>query len=302
MNSHGAGVGDREALVDRPTGRRWTYAVSVLPPAEQIALNESLSVYLGVDGRTVLFNFDTNASGFSASAISVVNDLRQHVQAFESTHPDIQQALYGGAAQTTEDIQTLVNQATEQMLIGASVGLFVIMLLILGSAFVPVLALGAIGLSILWSWAATYFVVGILENEALIFLLPLILLILVLGLGMDYNVLLLTRVKEERARRGNSVEAIQQAVTHAGGVIAAAAVILGGAFLLLGLTSPLGMLAGLGLGIGIAVLLQAFVVQTFLTPAVLAVGKDRIWQGWRRSPPKPGTGATSDEPVPSEPA
>jgi len=167
--------------------------------------------------------------------------------------------------------------------VGAAIGLFVIMLLILGSAFVPLLALGVIGLSILWSWAATYFIVGILENEALIFLLPLILIILVLGLGMDYNVLLLTRVQEERVRGNRGVQAIRDAVTHAGGVITAAAVILGGAFLLLGFTSPLGLLAAIGLGIGFAVLLQAFVVQLFLTPAVLTVGKDAIWKGGRRS-------------------
>jgi RND superfamily putative drug exporter len=148
---------------------------------------------------------------------------------------------------------------------------------------VPILALAVIGLSILWSWAATYFVVGILEGEALIFLLPMILLILVLGLGMDYNVLLLTRVKEERTRGNRGTEAIRDAVTYAGGVITAAAVILGGAFLLLGLTSPLGIIAAVGLGIGSAVLLQAFVVQLFFTPAVLTLGKDRIWKGWQRS-------------------
>jgi len=301
MNSN-AGVSSVSALVGAggvPLDAWLNY--SYLPPAEQIALNETLTSYVGVDGRTVLFNFDTNASGYSATAIAVVNDLRQRVQSFETSHPEVQQALFGGAAQTTEDIQTLVNQATEQMLIGATIGLFVIMLLILGSAFVSILALGAIGLSILWSWAATYFVVGIVENEALIFLLPLILLILVLGLGMDYNVLLLTRVKEERARRSDPIEAIQQAVTHAGGVITAAAVILGGAFLLLGLTSPLGMIAGLGLGIGIAVLLQAFVVQTYLTPAVLALGRDRIWRGWRRSPPATETGLVPEETAPSGP-
>ena len=111
---------------------------------------------------------------------------------------------------------------------------------------------------------------------------PLILLILVLGLGMDYNVLLLTRVKEERTLGNRGVDAIRDAVTHAGGVITAAAVILGGAFLLLGFTSPLGLIAAVGLGIGSAVLLQAFVVQLFFTPAVLTVGKDAIWKGWRR--------------------
>ncbi len=256
---------------------------TTLLPAQQVALREALSSYVGADGTTALFNLATNASGFSATAISVLADLRTGVNAFEASHPEVRQVLFGGAAPTTQDIKSMVDQSTEGMLIGAAVGLFLILLIILGSAFVPVLALGAIGLSILWGWASTYFVVGILEHEALIFLLPLIILILVLGLGMDYNVLLLTRVREERSRGRDSVEAIREAVTHAGGVITAAAVILGGAFLLLGLTSPLGILAGVGLGIGIAVLLQAFVVQTYLTPAVLALGKDWIWKGGRRS-------------------
>jgi RND superfamily putative drug exporter len=264
---------------------------TALPPAQQVALHQALSSYVGADGTTVLFNLATNASGYSATAISVLGDLRTGVDAFQGSHPEVRQVLFGGAAPTTQDIKSMVDHADEGMLVGAAVGLFLILLIILGSAFVPVLALGAIGLSIVWSWASTYFVVGILENEALIFLLPLIILILVLGLGMDYNVLLLTRVQEERTRGRGSVEAIREAVTHAGSVIAAAAVILGGAFLLLGLTSPLGMLAGVGLGIGIAVLLQAFVVQTYLTPAVLALGKDWIWKGWRRSRPPPNGGS-----------
>ena len=256
---------------------------SVLPPAVKSQLNDSLASYLGADGTTVVFNVATNGSGYSGSAINVLNDLKQRIHNYNGAHPGVDQVYYGGAAPTTQDIQTLVNQAEEEMLIGAAVGLLVLMLILLGSAFVPILALGVIGLSILWSWAATYFVVGIVENEALIFLLPLILLTLVLGLGMDYNVLLLTRVKEERTRGNRGAEAIRDAVTHAGGVITAAAVILGGAFLLLGFTSPLGLIAAIGLGIGFAVLLQAFVVQLFFTPAVLTLGKDGIWRGLRRS-------------------
>lgn len=254
---------------------------SHLPPAVTLGLNQSLASYVGVDGRTVRFDVQTNASGYSEAAIGVFHDLGQRVDAYTAAHPGVAAVYYGGAAPTTQDIRSLVNQATEEMLIGAAIGLFILMLVILGSAFVPLLALGVIGLSILWSWAASYFVVGILEHEALIFLLPLILLILVLGLGMDYNVLLLTRVREERTLGNRGVEAIRDAVTHAGGVITAAAVILGGAFLLLGFTSPLGLLAAIGLGIGFAVLLQAFVVQLFFTPAVLTLGKDWIWKGRR---------------------
>lgn len=274
---------------------------SSLPPAERVALNSSLGNYLSADGRTVVVNFATNASGYSAPAIGVLDTLRGRVDAFTSGRPEITQVIFGGAAPVTQDIKTLVDTANERMLTGAAIGLFLMMLLILGSAFVPILALGAIGLAIVWGWASTYFVVGVVEGEALIFLLPLILLILVLGLGMDYSVLLLTRVREERAKGQSPVEAIRQAVTHAGSVITAAAVILGGAFLLLGLTSPLGLLAGIGLGIGIAVLLQAFVVQTYLTPAILTLGKDGIWKGWRRAPLHRSEGAAPESEPPAAP-
>jgi RND superfamily putative drug exporter len=256
--------------------------LTALPPAIRVGLNETLGSYVGVGGKTVLFNIATNVSGFSASAVSVIDNVQKRVESFDATHPEVTRLYLGGAAPTTQDIRTLVNTATEQMLVGAAIGLFILMLVILGSAFVPILALGVIGLSIIWSWAATYFVVGVLEGEALIFFLPLILLILVLGFGMDYNVLLLTRVKEERSLGDRGTAAIRDAVTHAGGVITAAAVILGGAFLLLGFTSPLGLIAAMGLGIGSAVLLQAFVAQLFFTPAVLTLGKDWIWKGWRR--------------------
>ncbi|HTT35475.1 MAG TPA: MMPL family transporter [Thermoplasmata archaeon] len=265
----------------------WTN-YSALPPAAHAEAAGLLAQYVGADGRTVVLQVATNASGFSVGAVSVLDAVRGRVSDFTASHPEIATVHYGGAAQSTQDLETLVDRTNEGMLIGAAVGLFVILLVILGSAFVPALALGAIGLSILWGWAGTYFVVGILENETLIFLLPLILLVMILGLGMDYNVLLLTRVREEREGGGRPVDAVQRAVTHAGGVITAAAVILGGAFLLLGLTSPLGILAGIGLGIGIAVLLQAYVVQTFLTPAVLALGGDAIWRGLGGRPPHGG--------------
>ncbi|HTT26137.1 MAG TPA: MMPL family transporter, partial [Thermoplasmata archaeon] len=91
---------------------------SVLPPAEQLALNSSLSAYVGSDGRTVLFNIQTNASGFSATAITVLNALQQRVQAYEAAHPGVTRTYYGGAAPTTQDIRSLVTQAEEEMLVG----------------------------------------------------------------------------------------------------------------------------------------------------------------------------------------
>ncbi len=269
--------------------------LSELPAAPRAGLLSGVSTYLGSDARTVQFEVVTNESGYSAQASSAFDKVESDVRAFQSTHPEITATYFGGAAPTTRDYQALTNGALEGMLIGVSIGIFLILFLLLGAALVPALALGAIGLSILWSWATIYAVVGLVEGITLSFLLPLILIILVLGLGMDYNALLLTRVKEERLKDGNAVDAVRRAVTHAGGVVTAASVILGGPFLILGLTSTLGLVAAIGLGIGMATLLQAFVAQTYLTPAILATGKDKIWWGLRdRKPPEPPASGPRD--------
>ena len=262
--------------------------LSELPIGPRTVLLAGAAQYVGTDERTVQFEVVTSSSGYSASGSAAFESLEGKVRSFASSHPEVAAVYFGGAAPTTRDFQTLTNNALEGMLIGVSIGIFVILLVLLGAAFVPALALSAIGLSILWSWATIYAVVGLVEGISLTFLLPLILIILVLGLGMDYNALFLTRVKEERLKGEDSDQAIRRAVTHAGGVVTAAAVILGGPFLILGFTSSLGFIAAIGLGIGMATLLQAFVAQTYLTPSILSVGQDRIWwgPGSKRSAPE----------------
>ena len=274
--------------------------LSALPLAPRAALLSEASSYLGSDLTTVQFQVVTSSSGYSASGSAAFDSVESAVRGYRSSHADVSAIYFGGAAPTTRDYQTLTNNALEGMLIGVSIAIFVILFLLLGAALVPALALSAIGLSILWSWATIYAVESVLEGVSLSFLLPLILIILVLGLGMDYNALFLTRVKEERLKDQSSDEAVRRAVTYAGGVVTAAAVILGGPFLILGFTSSLGLVAAIGLGIGMATLLQAFVAQTYLTPAILSTGGDRIW--WGIGPRRAPGESSSVEPEPPKDA
>jgi RND superfamily putative drug exporter len=253
--------------------------LSKLPPGPRALLLIDEKTYVGIDGRTVEFQVSTNANGYSAAGGEVFGTIHGELVSFQSTHPEVDAVYFGGAAQVTRDAQALTNSLMEWMLIGVAVGIFVVLFLILGTAIVPALALGAIGLSIIWAWVAIYFVVDLVKGIPLLFFIPLVLIVLTLGLGMDYNALVLTRVKEERLRGASSSEAIQRAVTHVGGVVTAAAVILGGPFIVLGVLSSVGIIAAIGLGIGIATLLQSFVAQTYLIPAILAIGKDKIWWG-----------------------
>ncbi len=274
------------ATVDSPVGSggaplaTWLN-FSSLPSAEQVNLRGALDNYLGSDQRTVWFTVTPTSDGLSNAAVASLNQMQNSLTTYVGSHPDVRSLAYGGAASTVRDLRAQTDLATERMAIAATIGLFVVLFLVLGSALVPPMALATIGVSIGWAWALTYLLLGQLQGLALFFYVPVILFVLILGLGMDYNVFLLTRVREERLKDGSPTRSVTRAVTHTGGVITAAAVILASAFLVLG-TSSFTLLRAIGLAVGLAVLLDAMVVRTYLVPAALALGKERIWWGPKR--------------------
>jgi RND superfamily putative drug exporter len=109
------------------------------------------------------------------------------------------------------------------------------------------------------------------------FLVPLILLVVCLGLGMDYDILLSMRIREE-AHKGMSInEAIGHSLLQTGGIITTCGIVMASAFGSLLLTgNP--MLMQFGMALMIAILLDATVVRTYLVPAIMSLlGK---WNWW----------------------
>jgi putative drug exporter of the RND superfamily len=291
--------------VDSPTGiggaplASWLN-LSRLPPAERISLQGLLAQYVGNDGRTVWFTVTPTTDGLSNAAVTSLNSVEAQLGGFVVQHPEVRAVYYGGAASTIKDLATQTAAATERMIIAATIGLFLVLFLALGSFAIPPVALATIGLSISWAYALTYLAVGRLMGSPIFFFVPTILFVLILGLGMDYNVFILTRVREERLKEDVQNRPIVRAVTHTGGVITAAAVILASAFLVLG-TSTFTLLEAIGLAVGLAVILDAMVVRTYVVPAALAIGGRAIWYGPKRLQRLPPGASDRTAEAPKEP-
>jgi len=100
-----------------------------------------------------------------------------------------------------------------------------------------------------------------------------------LGLGMDYDILLTTRIKENHKHRGMSNDdAIRHAVTHSGSVITICGLIMGGAFGTLMLSSTT-MLQQFGFALCFAILVDALIVRTYIVPAAMHLLGDWNWKG-----------------------
>ena len=123
------------------------------------------------------------------------------------------------------------------------------------------------------------------------------------GLSMDYEVFLISRIREEYDRIGNNTEAVARGMAGTGRVITSGALIMIAVFLAF-VASPVPSLKMLGLGLATAVLVDATLVRMVLVPATMALlGKANWWlPGWldRILPRLTVESPTTVEPVPAQ--
>jgi RND superfamily putative drug exporter len=122
---------------------------------------------------------------------------------------------------------------------------------------------------------ATFAFTEVFQTEGLAFNLELMAFIFLVALGVDYNIFLMTRAREEAASRGTR-EGTLAALVNTGGVVTGAGLILAGTFATLALL-PLEELVQIGATVAFGVLLDTFVVRALLIPAITYRLGDRAW-------------------------
>ena len=146
---------------------------------------------------------------------------------------------------------------------------------VLGFLISVVVSFGATVAVFQWGWLAD--VIGIDEPGPIISILPILLLGILFGLAMDYEVFLVSRIREDYVHNGDARDGIVQGVRHSARVIVAAGLIMIGVFAAFVLSSdPNVKMIGFALAVG--VLADAFVVRMTIVPAVLALLGDRAWR------------------------
>jgi len=194
-------------------------------------------------------------------------------------------ALVGGIPAENYDVEQANERDTRLIVpvVLAVIGL--ILALVLRALAAP----GYLMLTVVASFAATLGLVTFAFTElfgssGISFDLVLLSFIFLVALGVDYNIFLMTRAREEAARRGTR-EGVLVALRDTGTVVTGAGLILAGAFATLTLL-PLEQLVQIGATVAIGVLLDTFVVRTLLIPAITFLCGERAWwpRGARRMP------------------
>ncbi len=166
------------------------------------------------------------------------------------------------------------------MLIEVLVILLIIILLfvVMRSYLIPLRSALTILMSISWTLAIMHVLFVDLLGGEILWMAPIVLLVICLGLGMDYDILLTTRIRENVIKGMSNEDAIRAAVVHTGSVITICGLIMGGAFGTL-MISSMGLLQQFGFALCFAILMDALVVRTYIVPAIMYLLGDLNWKG-----------------------
>jgi RND superfamily putative drug exporter len=225
---------------------------------------------LVVDGRA-LVDVTLSAPADSDAARQTVRRLRDNLHGISGAD-----ALVGGYTAQQLDTQTTA-QHDEKIIIPVVLGIILaILILLLRSVLLPLLLVATVGLN----FAATLGVSGLVFQDLLGFTgtdssVPLYGFVFLVALGVDYNIFLMTRVREESLRHGTR-DGVLRGLRATGGVITSAGVVLAATFAAL-VVIPLAFLVQIAFIVAFGVLLDTLVVRSLLVPALVRDAGAVVW-------------------------
>lgn len=231
------------------------------PPALQVA---------PVGGRIVI-NATLTDSYDSPQALSTVGNLRSTLHAVAGA-----EARVGGSSAATLDVHTASVRDRNLIIPVVLLVIFLVLAVLLRSLLAPLLLI----LTVVLSFAATLGVCGFVFTHVFHFAgadqsFPLFAFVFLVALGIDYNIFLMTRVREETLGHGTR-SGVLRGLAVTGGVITSAGIVLAATFAVLGVL-PLVFLAELGFAVSFGVLLDTIIVRSVLVPALSYDIGRKIW-------------------------
>jgi RND superfamily putative drug exporter len=239
-------------------------------------------LYISSDGRTVQWTTQlVHNNDSSAHDLSLVPALRDSVARLGQRAGAAQSGLFSQMG-FSYDISSLSNNDLHTIIPVVAVLIAVLLALVLRSLVAPLYLVASVVLSYLAALGfAAFAFVHFGANSGLNFVLPFLVFIFLTALGSDYNILVMTRIREE-ARQRPLRQAIAFAVGVSGSTITTAGVILAGTFAVFavaaGNQSSADQMRQIGYGIAAGVLMDTFLIRTLLVPAFATLlGR---WNWW----------------------
>ena len=273
------------------------------PPASGVsprlyAAYRSSATSISPDGRTLLFRTSLRAGDpGTTAALQAVPSIRTVVTRAGRGIGASASGVAGQAA-AAADVSSIAASDVLRVAPLVLLVLTALLALVLRSLVAPLYLVASVGLSYLASLGLAVLLFVVIGGQLGInFTLPFFMFIFIMALGEDYNILVMTRIREE-ARNGPLRGAVTTALSTTGSTVTSAGLVLAGTFGVLAVTTS-GQVRQIGIGLALGILLDTFVVRTLLVPsAAVVLGR---WNWWPSALFRALPGAPREPTAPSSP-
>jgi putative drug exporter of the RND superfamily len=268
-------------LLDKsfPSGTTALTDIVVPQPADAPAVKQAVEGVEGVEAVSepvasgppgTLIQATLEPNPYSTEAFDLVEPMRE---AAEDAAPG---TLVGGPSAVEFDVRDAAGWDSIVIPPLILLVVFLILIALLRAVTAPLILIGTVILSFLAALGVGYFVFDVVfgfpgSDPSL----PLFAFVFLVALGVDYNIFLVSRAREESEKHGTE-QGMLRALAVTGGVITSAGIVLAGTFAVLGLL-PLTFLTEIGFVVAFGVLLDTFLVRSVLVPAAALTAGDRFW-------------------------
>jgi putative drug exporter of the RND superfamily len=238
--------------------------------------------FIGSGGRVIQFEGSLRAGGQqSTAALNATPRIRSVVSHAAAASGATASGVAGEAA-ALYDVSSTSNHDLIKIIPVAIIAIALLLAVVLRSLVAPLYLIVSVAFSYLAALGVSTLVfIDIAGDSGLTFILPFLMFIFLLALGEDYNILVMTRIREE-AKTLPLREAVVRAVGRTGSTVTSAGLVLAGTFGVLavvaGSSASGSQVRAIGFGLAIGILMDTFVVRTLLVPAtVTLLGR---WNWW----------------------
>ena len=239
--------------------------------------------YVSSDGRTVLFSVGLAAGDpGSTTALNAVPAIRATTTAVARATGASDSGV-AGEAPALHDISSISDSDLKRIIPVAILVIGLLLALVLRSLVAPLYLIASVGISYLAALGLSVLLfIELGGTGGLVFFLPFLMFIFLLALGEDYNILVMTRIREE-AHKLPLRQAVAKAVSVTGTTVTSAGIVLAGTFAVLALVGGTGksgssQVLDIGIALALGILMDTFLVRTLLVPStVVLLGR---WNWW----------------------
>ncbi|MDI6100808.1 MMPL family transporter [Actinoplanes sp. NEAU-A12] len=261
--------------------------------AEPAKAEQVLATVTGTEGVAQARIAEQTASRVSINAVlEAAPDTAEAFDTIRALRTGLDgEALVGGTVATALDTRDAARRDLAVIVPVILAVVFLVLVALLRALVAPILLMITVVLSFVASLGAgSWLFRNVFDYPALDNSVPLFSFLFLVALGVDYNIFLVTRAKEETATRGTK-DGMVHALAVTGAVITSAGILLAAVFAVLGVL-PVVTLTQIGVIVGIGVLLDTLLVRTVLVPALATLTGDRFWWPGR---PQDSAGAAEGE-------